>query len=109
MEERSLSMREARGSIPGLSKPALHVGDLYSSVGHSARLVSARSGGRTFLAALLLLLGLLSGNFYFCHSIHGQEMMPKRNVFASASARALQRPAAERAASAAGQYASKTV
>ena len=52
MAERSLSMREAPGSIPGLSRPALHVGGLYSSVGQSARLVSARSGVRTSLEAL---------------------------------------------------------
>ena len=51
MVERSLSMREAPGSIPGLSIPALHVGGLYSSVGQSARLVSARSGVRTSLEA----------------------------------------------------------
>ena len=51
MVERSLSMREAPGSIPGLSRPALHVGGLYSSVGQSARLVSARSGVRTSLEA----------------------------------------------------------
>ena len=54
MVERSLSMREAPGSIPGLSThTALHVGGLYSSVGQSARLVSARSGVRTSLEAIL--------------------------------------------------------
>ena len=53
MAERSLSMREAPGSIPGLSThTALRVGGLYSSVGQSARLVSARSGVRTSLEAL---------------------------------------------------------
>ena len=52
MVERSLSMREAPGSIPGLSThTALRVGGLYSSVGQSARLVSARSGVRTSLEA----------------------------------------------------------
>ena len=51
MAERSLSMREAPGSIPGLSSTALRVGGLYSSVGQSARLVSARSGVRTSLEA----------------------------------------------------------
>ena len=51
MVERSLSMREAPGSIPGLSSTALRVGGLYSSVGQSARLVSARSGVRTSLEA----------------------------------------------------------
>ena len=54
MVERSLSMREAPGSIPGLSIPALQVGGLYSSVGQSARLVSARSGVRTSLEAIFL-------------------------------------------------------
>ena len=54
MVERSLSMREAPGSIPGLSISALHVGGLYSSVGQSARLVSARSGVRTSLEAIFL-------------------------------------------------------
>ena len=53
MVERSLSMREAPGSIPGLSiLSALEVGGLYSSVGQSARLVSARSGVRTSLEAI---------------------------------------------------------
>ena len=56
MAERSLSMREAPGSIPGLSIPALQVGGLYSSVGQSARLVSARSGVRTSLEATFLLM-----------------------------------------------------
>ena len=52
MVERSLSMREAPGSIPGLSiLSVLEVGGLYSSVGQSARLVSARSGVRTSLEA----------------------------------------------------------
>ena len=51
MAERSLSMREAPRSIPGLSRTTLHVGGLYSSVGQSARLVSARSGVRTSLEA----------------------------------------------------------
>ena len=54
MAERSLSMREAPGSIPGLSTTALRVGGLYSSVGQSARLVSARSGVRTSLEAYFL-------------------------------------------------------
>ena len=55
MVERSLSMREAPGSIPGLSThTALRVGGLYSSVGQSARLVSARSGVRTSLEAEIL-------------------------------------------------------
>ena len=56
MVERSLSMREAPGSIPGLSIPALHVGGLYSSVGQSARLVSARSGVRTSLEATFFMV-----------------------------------------------------
>ena len=56
MAERSLSMREAPGSIPGLSTSALHVGGLYSSVGQSARLVSARSGVRTSLEAVIFIL-----------------------------------------------------
>ena len=60
MAERSLSMREAPGSIPGLSTmSALLVGGLYSSVGQSARLVSARSGVRTSLEAVFLLLALI--------------------------------------------------
>ena len=55
MVERSLSMREAPGSIPGLSiLSVLEVGGLYSSVGQSARLVSARSGVRTSLEAIFL-------------------------------------------------------
>ena len=55
MAERSLSMREAPGSIPGLStNTTLQVGGLYSSVGQSARLVSARSGVRTSLEARFL-------------------------------------------------------
>ena len=56
MAERSLSMREAPGSIPGLSTSALRVGGLYSSVGQSARLVSARSGVRTSLEAFFIQL-----------------------------------------------------
>ncbi len=56
MAERSLSMREAPGSIPGLSSTALRVGGLYSSVGQSARLVSARSGVRTSLEAYFFIL-----------------------------------------------------
>ena len=60
MVERSLSMREAPGSIPGLSiLSVLEVGGLYSSVGQSARLVSARSGVRTSLEANFFLDGVV--------------------------------------------------
>ncbi len=65
MAERSLSMREAPGSIPGLSsKSTLQVGGLYSSVGQSARLVSARSGVRTSLEANIFLYGKIQFAFY---------------------------------------------
>ena len=66
MVERSLSMREAPGSIPGLSNPALHVGGLYSSGGQSARLVSARSGVRTSLEANFFLDGVVFQQKMFC-------------------------------------------
>jgi hypothetical protein len=62
MVERSLSMREAPGSIPGLSSTALRVGGLYSSVGQSARLVSARSRVRTSVEA--------HAAFCLCHCAH---------------------------------------
>lgn len=65
MVERSLSMREAPGSIPGLSRSALRVGGLYSSVGQSARLVSARSGVRTSLEATFS-CGMSSKELKFC-------------------------------------------
>jgi hypothetical protein len=66
MAERSLSMREAPGSIPGLStKSTLHVGGLYSSVGQSARLVSARSGVRTSLEANIFCLANAKSNHHY--------------------------------------------
>ena len=67
MAERSLSMREAPGSIPGLStNTTLQVGGLYSSVGQSARLVSARSGVRTSLEADFLLATFNNANTLSC-------------------------------------------
>ena len=67
MAERSLSMREAPGSIPGLSTlSALRVGGLYSSVGQSARLVSARSGVRTSLEAIFWALHLVKKTAKIC-------------------------------------------